>query len=241
MIKIEPLIAHRGASLDAPENTMAAFNQAYQMGARAIEFDVMMCADGGLFVFHDDRLERTSNGTGHFCSATSDEIRKLDAGSWFSARFVGEKIPALSEVLQWFITHQVQANIELKPFPGCAKATTEAFLICLKQHWPLDIPQPLVSCFDQEALRICARERPDLPLGVLFHRWNKNWLNMTQAVRAVSVHLNQYIATRKRIKLIQEAGYPVCIYTVNSKRRAARFLAWGANSLLSDYPHLMAE
>jgi glycerophosphoryl diester phosphodiesterase len=241
MMKIEPLIAHRGASAYAPENTITAFNQAYRIGVRAIEFDVMMCADAGLFVFHDDNLERTSNGTGDFGAASSDDISKLDAGSWFSPRFSNEKIPNLPEVLQWVVTHQVQANIELKPSHGCVKATTEAFLTCLKQHWPSDVPLPLVSCFDEHVLRICACEMPDLPLGVLFRQWTKKWEDIAKEVRAVSVHLSQYIVTRKRIELIQNAGYQVCIYTVNSREWAARFFAWGADSLLSDYPDLMDE
>src|SRR3990167_5946440 len=110
MKKIEPLIAHRGASAYAPENTLVAFDEARLLGARCIEFDVMMCKDGELFVFHDDKLTRTSNGKGDFHDATSEYILRLDAGSWFSPRFVGEKIPSFSEVLQWLIRHRLQAN-----------------------------------------------------------------------------------------------------------------------------------
>jgi glycerophosphoryl diester phosphodiesterase len=241
MIKIEPLIAHRGASSYAPENTMAAFNKAYALGIRAVEFDVMMSADGGLFVFHDDTLERTSNGRGEFSTTASDVINQLDAGAWFSRQCVGEKVPYLSEVLQWCVTHQVQANIELKPSTGCVQSTIDAFLTCLTQYWPSDTQLPLVSCFNQDVLRLCASKMPALPLGVLLHQWKNNWEDIAKEVRAVSVHLNQYIITRKRIKLIQDAGYQVCIYTVNAREWAARFFAWGADSVLTDYPDLMDE
>ncbi|MDX2345700.1 MAG: glycerophosphodiester phosphodiesterase family protein [Legionella sp.] len=242
MFNIEPFIAHRGASAYAPENTLAAFNKAYELGARAIELDVMMCADGGLFIFHDETFQRaTSNGSGKFNAATSDYINTLDAGSWFAPRFSGEKIVSLPEAINWFVTHKVQANFEIKPHPGCAKATTEAFLACLKQHWPLDAPQPLVSCFDHDVMKRCARLAPELPLGLLFRKAPKNWMMLAKEVRAVSIHLDKYWVTKKRIKQMKDAGYQVCIYTVNSREFAARYLALGADAILTDYPDLMDE
>ena len=84
-IALEPLIAHRGAAPYAPENTFAAFEKARELGARSIEFDVMMSADGELFVFHDTTFKRTTNGRGQFGDASSEYIASLDAGSWFSS------------------------------------------------------------------------------------------------------------------------------------------------------------
>ncbi|MCH9756916.1 MAG: glycerophosphoryl diester phosphodiesterase [Gammaproteobacteria bacterium] len=240
-MKIEPLIIHRGASPYAPENTIAAFDKALEFGARAIEFDVMMSVDGELFVFHDKTLERTTNGRGEFGSTSSEYISALDAGTWFSNRYQGEKVPSLSDTLFWLIEYQIQANIEIKPLPGLAEATTKAVLACLNRHWPSTMQLPLVSCFDEDALRLCAHLSPDLPLGVLFHKWQKNWIGLAKEVNAVSVHLNKYAVTRKRIKAIKEAGYKACAYTVNSREWASRYFSWGADSILSDYPDLMGE
>jgi glycerophosphoryl diester phosphodiesterase len=202
---------------------------------------VMMCADGGLFVFHDVTLERTTNGQGEFGAATSDYIGSLDAGSWFAERFYGEKIPSLAEALRWLLAHQVQANNELKPQPGHVEETTTAFLTCLKRYWPSTAPLPLVSCFDAEVLRLCARLSPELPLGLLFLKWKKDWITLAKEVHATSVHLNQFIATRRRIHAIKNAGYEAYVYTINSRDWAARYQAWGADAILSDYPDLMIE
>jgi len=93
------LIGHRGASSEAPENTMASFERALALGADGIEFDVQMTSDGRAVVIHDAMLDRTTNGSGPVFDATLDEVRSLDAGSWFGASFAGAQVPLLSEVL----------------------------------------------------------------------------------------------------------------------------------------------
>src|SRR5262245_14980881 len=94
------VIAHRGASSYAPENALAAFDLALDMGARHLEFDVQASADGHLVVIHDDTLARTTNGTGAVSGLTLDALRSLDAGAWFRPEFAGERIPLLTEVLE---------------------------------------------------------------------------------------------------------------------------------------------
>ena len=107
------VIAHRGASSYAPENTIAAFDLALQMGARHLEFDVHLSRDDYLVVIHDDTVDRTTNGTGAVASQTLAELQGLDAGAWFGKAFVGARIPTLAEVL----THyhgRAHLHIELK-------------------------------------------------------------------------------------------------------------------------------
>jgi glycerophosphoryl diester phosphodiesterase len=239
VIKMEPLIAHRGASAYAPENTFAAFNQAVALGARAIEFDVMLSAEGELVVFHDETLNRTSNGQGAVIDASTSYITSLDAGTWFAAQFQGETIPTLSDVLQWLLVHQIQANVELKPLPGMAEQLVEAFLKCLRQYWPVKAPLLWVSSFDVAVLRTCAKLSPELPLAVLFKQWDKNWIKLAEEVQAVAVHLSQYIVRPRRVAAIKKAGYGVCIYTVNTKKLAAFYFGLGADSVISDYPNLI--
>lgn len=238
-ITLEPLIAHRGAAPYAPENTFAAFEKARELGARSIEFDVMMSADGELFVFHDTTFKRTSNGRGQFGDSSSDYIATLDAGSWFSQRFHEEKIPTLKEALRWFARHSMHANIELKPLPGRTDDTTTAVLSCINQCWSDDAPPPLVSSFDEQALLLCSRLSPELPLGLLLLGWKKDWLSKLQHVNGVSVHLPKHVVNQERIQAIKDEGYAVCIYTVNSKKWARRFWEWGADAIISDYPDLM--
>jgi glycerophosphoryl diester phosphodiesterase len=238
-IELNQLIAHRGASAYAPENTMAAFNQAHQMGARWVEFDVMLSADGLPFVFHDDKLKRTTNGRGEFGKVSADYIRSLDAGSWFSKRFQGERIPSFSTVLQWLCDHQMQANIEIKPFPGMVEQTTVAVLAHLNQYWPHDRALPLVSSFELEALTLCRSLSPEIPLGYLLHEWQNDWLKTAQNLQCYAVHLNAAIATPARIDAIKAEGYKVLVYTVNQPRRAQKFLAYGVDAIFTDYPDLL--
>ncbi len=237
---LESLVAHRGASPYAPENTLVAFEKARELGSRAIEFDVMMSKDGEVFVFHDEQLKRTSNGVGKFTDATKEYIASLDAGSWFSPNFADSTIPTLTEVLAWCVTHDIQANIEIKPYSGAAERVAAAVLGCLNRTWPRDMQLPLVSSFDTEILSRCSSLIPELPVGLLMHRWHKtSWRDAAQELGAFSIHLPRYVVTKERIQAVKQAGYAVCIYTVNCKKLAKTFLEWGADSVLSDYPDLM--
>jgi glycerophosphoryl diester phosphodiesterase len=110
-----PIVAaHRGARHQAPENTLAAFEAAFGLGAKAIELDVQLTRDGQVVVFHDWRLERTSNGHGLLRDHTLASLRTLDAGSWFAPEFAHERIPLLAEVLS-ALPAEVIVNVELKP------------------------------------------------------------------------------------------------------------------------------
>lgn len=113
-----PIIyGHRGASQYAPENTLASYNRAIEMGADGIEIDVHKSKDGHLIVCHDERVDRTTNGQGYIKDLILKEIKSLDAGSWFSKEFSGEKIPLLEEVLEFVKDKDILLNIELKNGP----------------------------------------------------------------------------------------------------------------------------
>lgn len=109
--------AHRGASRYAPENTVSAFEKAMSMGAKAIELDVHLTSDGQLVVIHDARVERTTSGTGGVAALSAAEVAALDAGSWRSPEFVGERVPTLEQVLL-LTSGRARLNIELKAVPG---------------------------------------------------------------------------------------------------------------------------
>lgn len=235
------LIAHRGASAYAPENTMAAFDLALALGCRWVEFDVMLSADKEPVIFHDDTLKRTTNAPGKLSSLTASELYQLDAGSWFSKRYLDEKIPHLTTVLKWLVFSNMHANIELKPSPGEAESMAVVVLSCLHRYWPNDVPLPLISSFDDEILSVCRSLSPELPLGLLMHEWDERWQKKAENLSCVSVHVNHHILTPDRVKEIKDAGFFVLSYTVNRKRLARKLLSWGVNAVFTDYPDLLAE
>lgn len=120
-------IAHRGASAYAPENTFAAFDRALELNVSHVEMDVHLTRDGHIVVIHDDRVDRTTDGTGSVAERTLAELRALDAGSWFGAKFTGERIPTLDEVLQRY-KDRLYLHIEIKARPaatGLASRTVD--------------------------------------------------------------------------------------------------------------------
>jgi glycerophosphoryl diester phosphodiesterase len=108
------VIAHRGASGHAPENTLAAFERAVALGARFIETDLHLSRDARFVAIHDATLERTTNGTGNVRDSTLAEIRRLDAGMWFDREFMGQKVPTLEEIIEFAAQHDVIFYLELK-------------------------------------------------------------------------------------------------------------------------------
>jgi glycerophosphoryl diester phosphodiesterase len=235
------IIAHRGASAYAPENTLAAFEKAQSMGARWIEFDVMLSEDGEAFVFHDESLRRTSNGQGDFGNVSADYLRSLDTGSWFSASFKGEKILSLRDALAWFSSRDMQVNIEIKPLAGRTKETTFAVLNHINRYWSYEKPQPLVSSFDAEALRLCQQLSPELPLSFLTKEWQDNVPSLLQELKCVAIGLSSRIVTESRVRLLKQEGYLVFVFTVNRSREARRYLDWGVDAVFSDYPDLFTK
>ena len=237
---VEQVIGHRGASAYAPENTFAAFNKALEMGCRFIEFDVMCSEDGEPFIFHDDKLKRTSNGRGEIGKVSAEYLRSLDAGSWFSRKYKDEPIPHFQEVLEWLVRSDVQANIEIKPYPGTDEQTAVSVLTHINRFWPEGKALPLVSSFSWDALVMCRNLAPEMPLGLLFHEWDEQWLKKAKQLDCFSIHFNRKILTADRVKAVKDEGYVVCAYTVNRKRQANKLFKWGVDAIFSDYPDLLA-
>ncbi len=235
---IGQIIAHRGACAYAPENTFGAFKQAKELGCHFIEFDVVQSQDNELFVFHDDELNRTSNGSGIFHESSTVYLRSLDAGSWFSPRFKDEKIPYLREVLNWLVTENVHANIELKPI-GHQNDMAHQVLAQLKQIWPKDRALPLISSFNTDILKSCRTLDAHIPLGFLLHEWDDNACRIAQELKCYSMHLCKDIVSEERIYHIKKCDLKIYSYTINNSTTARRFFNWGMDGIFSDYPDLL--
>jgi glycerophosphoryl diester phosphodiesterase len=158
------IVGHRGAADCAPENTLASFREGLRQGADIIELDVQLTVDGHVVAFHDERLERTTDGHGTLSSKTLTELRRLDAGGWFAPHFAGEKIPTLEEILVW-ARERVPLFVELKYGAAYDPALVEATVEQIVAHSMAD--QVMLISFEHGALRRARELAPDVATGAL--------------------------------------------------------------------------
>jgi glycerophosphoryl diester phosphodiesterase len=232
-LDIPRIIGHRGAAASAPENTLAGIREARRQGATWVEFDVKLTSDGQPILMHDDTLDRTTSGKGPVRAATLDEIRRLDAGS-------GEKVPTLAEALTLMAELGMGFNLEVKPCPGRETDTAKAAVAEVQRLWPAGHPRPIVSSFSDAALQAARAAAPALALGYLKERLLPTWQADALRLGCSAVHLGWRHLTRADVQAVKMAGLPLLVWTVNERPRAEELLRWGADSILSDCPGLMA-
>jgi len=219
------VIAHRGARGHAPENTLAAFDKALQLGASWVELDVQLHAEK-LWVFHDTRLERCTDGKGWLADHKPGALRKLDAGG-------GQRIPFLHEVLHR-LAGRASVNVELKTAGGTAAAVATALREALASGWKAE--QFLVSSFHLPELREFKRRMPEIPLGVLLCGVPLNLAAFATQLGAQVVSLDRDFADPELIANAHERGMKVYVFTVNEREDLARFRALGVDGVFTDFP-----
>jgi glycerophosphoryl diester phosphodiesterase len=158
------VVAHRGETFGAPENTMAAFELAAARGADAIELDVQLSSDGIPAVIHDRYLDRTTSGSGAVRSHTWAQLRRLDAGSWYDQRYRGQRIPSLGDVVEWARQTEIPLLVELKTHPFLDRGA--AGLLARELGSEVDLPLALFSA-DHQLIRDLADALPEVPRGLM--------------------------------------------------------------------------
>ncbi|MBC8159434.1 MAG: glycerophosphodiester phosphodiesterase, partial [Alphaproteobacteria bacterium] len=163
-------IAHRGASGHTPENTIAAFRKAAELGAKWVEFDAKLTRDNHAIIMHDDELDRTTNGVGKVAQTDWADISGLDAGSWYGDEFAGEPVPTLSATIRALAELGLGANVEIKPCPGRETETGHMVAAQLVEEWPTSLPVPLFSSFSADSLAAALDVAPPIPRALLARR-----------------------------------------------------------------------
>lgn len=219
------VFAHRGAKGYQPENTLAAFAKALELGAKWIELDVYAVADE-LIVFHDDCLERTTNGSGYVAESSLEYLRSLDAGK-------GERIPFLTEVFD-LVDAKAGINIELKG-PGTAPLVAQQLSRLLDSaQWQRD--HFIVSSYDRDALLEFSAKIPQVRVGALTSFIPPGYAEFSEAVNAWSVHASLECVNREFIDDAHRRGKKLFVYTVNRPDDYACMRAMGVDGVFSDYP-----
>ena len=159
------VLAHRGASAYAPENTLSAFRLAIEQQADWLEMDVQQTKDGHLVVFHDLRMERTTNGQGNLRDLTLEQVRQLDAGRWFGERFAGERVPTFEEVVQLARDNNIRIFPEIKD-PRFYPGIEERMASILSAYEYED--STIVQSFDMGSLERLRQVNPHLKMAALY-------------------------------------------------------------------------
>jgi glycerophosphoryl diester phosphodiesterase len=231
---IPPVVAHRGAPMRAPENSLESFVAAHEAGARWIETDVKLTSDGIPILMHDNTLDRTTTGHGPVAEMTWEKMQTLDAGSWFSPAFSKTRVMSLAEVVAFCAVSKTRLVLELKPSPGRTQATVMVALIESSKLWPEGAPPPVISSFYTDALMIAAQLQPDWPRGLLLDDWHDDWIEMAVLTQASTVTMKENILTPERLALLRGAPMPILAYTVNDPFRAKDLLNSGITAVYSD-------
>lgn len=232
------VFAHRGASAQAPENTLAAFELAARQGAPAIELDAKLSADGQVIVMHDARVDRTTDGKGRVCDLPLTALRELDAGSWFSRQYRGERIPTLGEVFET-LGKRLFINIELTNYTTPRDALVEKVTELVKAFGLQS--QVIFSSFLPHNLVQAAKRLPEVPRGLLASpRLMGMWARSFGFAFGDYQALHPFVSdvTLRQIARVHRLRRRIHVWTVNAESDLRRLFAWGVDGVFTDDPAL---
>jgi glycerophosphoryl diester phosphodiesterase len=244
------VIAHRGASATAPENTLAAFRLAREIGADWFELDCTLTADGEVIVIHDDKLERTTNGRGAVAGMTLADLKRLDAGAWKDARYAGEKLPTLAEALS-VAGGPTGVYIELKAREDTDAARASALELVEKVVALVRVRamerHVVVQSFSPHCCAAVKRLAPELRVALLSgckKEEEAKWVEARGAVEAFGLdglNLGAEGFTPERLVAVHEDGRTMAVWTVDDPAAMRRLAEWGVDGIITNLPDVCLE
>ncbi|HEY6442599.1 MAG TPA: glycerophosphodiester phosphodiesterase family protein [Candidatus Acidoferrales bacterium] len=226
------IIAHRGASGYAPENTMAAFERAVQLGAGFIETDLHLTRDARFVAIHDETLERTSNGRGPVRDHTLAELRALDVGKWYDRQFAGQRIPTLEEILTFARTHDVVFYLEIKH--GAAWGMHHALVGALQSAE--NAARTVVISFDTSTLAPLPKLDPGIMMGLLFDHAQPDPVQTATELGARQLCPRADLVTSELVDRAHAADLQVVAWTVNDPKQMRSLIQTGIDGIMTDRP-----
>ena len=230
------VMGHRGAAKIAPENTLAAISAAAKAGTQWVEIDVTLAADG-LVIYHDDTLERCSNGTGLVKEKTLAELKTLDTGLWFDDAFANERIPTLVEAIAHIQELGLSLNLEIKYEQEDIDSIVPAVMATLAEHWQ-DKSKLCISSFNEAVLIRVRSLDTELRLGQLYEDIPANWAETLANIQAFSLNCDHSLLKKETALAIKEAGYLLFCYTANDPELVANHWSWGMDAVITDDPSI---
>lgn len=228
------IIGHRGAPVKAPENTMASFKTALEMGVDGIETDVQMTLDGHLVLCHDELLNRTTNGSGLIKDHTLAQLKELSAGVWFGESFKYEKIPTLDELLDLLADKNVFINIEIKSgvvlYPNIEKK-----VIDMIHDYRME-DRVILSSFNHYSLLECKKIDKSIKTGMLYMAGFVEPWEYAKKIGADALHPLFYNIRPELMEGIKKSGLSVNPFTVNGEREMRYMISMGVDGIITDYP-----
>ncbi|MCE7790958.1 glycerophosphodiester phosphodiesterase [Salipaludibacillus sp. CUR1] len=228
------IFAHRGSAGTHPENTMPAFEAGLEAGAEGLECDVQLTKDLVPVVIHDETVNRTTNGQGWIKDLTYEEIKRLDAGSWFSPNFAGVPIPTLEQLFEWAAGTPLILNVELKNgivrYPGIEK-----IVLGLIYAYGLE-DRTIISSFNHYSLVEVRRQDPDIETAVLFMEGLYEPWNYAGNIKANGLHCFFPAAVPELLEGARNANMPVRPFTVNEEGTMQNLIKGGCAGIITDWP-----
>jgi glycerophosphoryl diester phosphodiesterase len=235
------IVAHRGASGHAPENTMAAFRRAVELGATFIETDLQLTRDAQVIAIHDSTLDRTTNGKGPVHLKSQEEIRALDAGAWFGSGadkpFAGERVPTLEEIVQFAKERDVIFYLEIKA--GSSWGVEHAVVAALRES--AEAARVVILSFDPAILESVHRLDSALMTGFLCEHPSNDLVERALRVGARQLAPRGDLVTSALVNKAHEAGLQVVAWTINEPDQMRRLISAGVNGIMTDFPDRLVE
>ncbi len=230
------IFAHRGASGYAPENTLAAFELAAQMGAHGIEFDVQITRDGRLIIHHDRELGRTEDASGPLSDWAFADLRAMDVGSWFSSDFAGAQMPTPEEVVE-AVGGRLLLNFELVNDSIHLNGIVPRLVDLFRRMHLFD--RAMISSFNPRALWEVKKQEPRITIGALWSA-DEPWFLRAgwwrRLLQPDALHPQHTLITPHLVRQAHARGQRVHAWTVNDAETARRLHALGVDMLMGDYP-----
>ena len=255
MNRVKPLIiAHRGASFSAPENTRAAFQKAIDDGADGIEFDVRLAKDNVPVVFHDSTLKRLTRIEHRVADLTSEELGKIDVGSWFNQAFPGkasekfsaETILTLADFFEFLRGYEGVIYVELKG--GNPAISALAKNVCDTIQKTDLLPNIIIKSFNLEAIKTAKEILPNVKTAALFEpkiltilRKKKLILNEAEKYNADQISIHRSLATKNFVSQAREKNFPVTVWTADNPMWIKRALEYKINAIITNNPARLLE